>query len=166
VDHLRGDLQRALARNKDDAAPVCAFHRRQVTAGEAHPAQNIDLEEPKPVGVRDLLERLRLKDAEVVDQDVNVGMAANQFLDRRSRPKVPGESNKIAAGFGLELSDRLFHAARRAAGDDDTCSFASKARRYGGANARGAACHKRPFEFEVHADSLSETRLAPIAIKA
>ena len=70
-------------------------------AGETHPAQNIDLKEPKPIGVRDVLERLRLEDAEVVDQDLDVGMAADQFLDRLSRPKVPGESNKIAAGLAL-----------------------------------------------------------------
>jgi hypothetical protein len=126
--------------------------------GEAHPAQNIDLEEAKPVSVRDVLKRLRLKDAEVVDQDLNVGMAANQCLGPRGGPEVPGKSDKIATGLGLELSDRRLDAVRRAARHDDAHSFTSETSGYGGADARGAACHKRPFafEFEVHAGSLSE----------
>jgi uncharacterized protein (DUF302 family) len=79
-------------------------------------------------------------------------------LGPRGGPEVPGKSDKIATGLGLELSDRLLDAVRRAARHGDAGSFTSETRCYGGADARGAACHKRPFafEFEVHAGSLSE----------
>ena len=86
-------------------------------------------------------------------------MAANQFLGRRGRPKVPGESNEIAAGFGLERADRLLDAGRRAARDDDARAFPREARRDGGANPGGAARHQRlfAFEFEIHVGSLRES---------
>ena len=94
-----------------NSAPIRALHRRQVGAGEAHPAHNVDLEEPHPIRVRDVLERLRLKDAHVVDEDVDLGVAANQVLDRLSRPKVACEADHVAAGFTPEalrpLSPRL-----------------------------------------------------------
>ena len=50
-------------------------HARQVVARQAHAAHHVDLEEALPVLVRDLHERLRLEDADVVDQDVGFGTA-------------------------------------------------------------------------------------------
>ena len=135
------------------SAPFGALHRRQKGAGEADAAQDIDLEESHPVGVGDVLEGLRLENPEVVDEDVDFGMAARQILGRPGRPEIAGEADQITAGLGLERGNRLVDVARRAAVDDHAGSLARKVRGDGGANARGAARHQRPLavEFEVHA---------------
>ena len=92
------------------------------------------------------------KNAHVVDEDVDFGMAANQILDRLSRPEVAGEADEIAAGFGFERRDRFLNVSGRAAIDDHPRALASEGRGDGCADARGAARHQRPFavEFEVH----------------
>jgi hypothetical protein len=40
VDHLRGNLDRTLARNKNDAAPVVLLHPGQIVPAQAN-TQNI-----------------------------------------------------------------------------------------------------------------------------
>ena len=81
-------------------------------------------------------------------------MAANQVLDRLSRPEVAGEADEIAVGFGPERRNRFLHVGRRAAVDHDLRALPSKARGDGGANTGGAARHQRSFavEFQVHGD--------------
>ena len=55
----------------------------QVQARQADAAQHVDLEEAQPVVVGDVLERLRLEDAEVVDEDLDAGMPPDERLGRR-----------------------------------------------------------------------------------
>ena len=75
VDHLDRDVHRRLRRDEDDPAPACGLHARQVMARQPHAAHEVDLDHPLPFGVGDLLERARLEDAQIVDQDVEVGKA-------------------------------------------------------------------------------------------
>ena len=61
-------------------------HPGHVVPRQPHAAEHVDLEEPQPVLVGDLLERLRLEDAHVVDEDVHVGSAAtSRRTPRRCR---------------------------------------------------------------------------------
>ena len=66
-------------------------------AGEPDAAHNVDLEEPHPVGVGDLLEGLRLEDPDVVDQDVHVGDLANQILHAVGGGQVGIHARDLAA---------------------------------------------------------------------
>jgi len=156
MDHLRRNLQRALARDEDDPAPIRTLHRRQIGAGEAHPAHDVDLEEAHPIRIRDRLERLRLSHAQVVDQNVDFGMAADQVLDRLSRSEIPGEAEQFAAGFGLERRNRLFDGRRGPAVDDHARALPGEARRDRRADSSGAARHQRPFAFELEVHALSQ----------
>src|SRR6266851_10493162 len=75
MNHLARNLHGALARDEDDAAPIAPPHRRQIEPRQAHPAERVDLEQPEPVRIRDLLEGLRFEDPEVVDEDLDIGEA-------------------------------------------------------------------------------------------
>jgi hypothetical protein len=84
VNHLGRDLDGAFARDEDDPSPVGALHGRQHQAGQADTTKHVDVKESPPVFVRDLLERLRFENPEVVDQDFDIGEAGDQRTRRRS----------------------------------------------------------------------------------
>ena len=76
---------------------------------QAHAAQHVDLEKPQPVGVGDLLERLRLEDAEVVDDDFDVREASRHLVGGRSgRPRSPANVSTVppACAHGPPLASR------------------------------------------------------------
>ena len=115
-------------------------HRRSITAGEAHAAQHIDFEQAQPVAVRDLEERLALVDAEVVDQDVDVGDAR----EHRFRPRGGGAIRSDAIRLGV--ADRVAQPRERcidrglgAAGERDPRTLCGQAMRDGIADATGRA---------------------------
>ena len=45
----------------------------QIMPGQTHPAHHIDFEHPGPVGILDIEKAFRLVDAEIVDEDVDLG---------------------------------------------------------------------------------------------
>jgi hypothetical protein len=53
---------------------------RRIAAGESYAAQDIDLEEAPPILVRDLEERFLLEDADVVDENVDLGNARQERI--------------------------------------------------------------------------------------
>jgi hypothetical protein len=65
MDHLLRDLDCALAgdedEDEDDATPVGLPHRGQIQPGKAYAAQDVYLEKPNPIFVREVLEWLGLK---------------------------------------------------------------------------------------------------------
>ncbi|PYK71280.1 MAG: hypothetical protein DME44_08490, partial [Verrucomicrobia bacterium] len=69
VDHLHRNVDGRLAGNKNDATPVCRFHARQIVAREAHSAHKVCLDNLAPIIIGDLLERLRLVYAHVIDKN-------------------------------------------------------------------------------------------------
>ena len=88
--------------------------------GQPHPAHDVDLEEPQPVVVGDLLERLGLEDAEVVDQDVNVGDLADEIGHALGSGQVGGDSSDLARHRRtFDLLDGFFDTLRRSTVDDD-----------------------------------------------
>lgn len=72
VDHLHRNVQVGLARDEDNAAPIPLQHPRQVEPAQANAAQNVNLEEPQPILIRDLGKRLGLKNAETIHQYVDL----------------------------------------------------------------------------------------------
>ena len=92
-----------------------AFMPAEVGAAQPHAAQDVDLEEAPPVLVGDLLERLRLEDAEVVDQDVDVGKRSRQG---RSTASAVAE----VAGEALDLRARMQGGGMLAHGGVDVAS--------------------------------------------
>src|SRR5262249_26083579 len=79
VDHLHRDLDPTLAADEDHASPATLLHSADVGAAEPDAAQDIHLEEAKPVLVRDLFERLGLEDAKVIDEDVDRGETGGEI---------------------------------------------------------------------------------------
>jgi hypothetical protein len=96
MDHLSWNLQGRFARHKDDAAPVAALHARQVIAAQADSAQHVHFEKTKPIFIRDLLERLGLKDTEIVDENIDCGKLPRCFLNGSGRAEVGGEALNVS----------------------------------------------------------------------
>jgi hypothetical protein len=69
---LTRDVERRLAGDEQHPAPARLGHARRVVAREAHPAQNIHLEQAEPFRIRDLESRLALVDAEIIDKNVHL----------------------------------------------------------------------------------------------
>src|SRR3989441_5210217 len=71
MDHLGGDIDRALAADENNAPPVPLLHAGQIRTAQAHAAEHVDLEEPPPFLVGNIPERLWLENAEVVHENVH-----------------------------------------------------------------------------------------------
>ncbi len=68
-----------LAGDEHDAAPLLALeHPLQIMTRQPDAAHHIDLEHFCPVGILDVEERLGLVDAEIVDEDVDIGELRGQ----------------------------------------------------------------------------------------
>jgi hypothetical protein len=50
-------------------------------ARQAHVAHDVGIEEPLPLGIIDLRERLDAEDAEVIDQDIHLRLCLREMLD-------------------------------------------------------------------------------------
>jgi hypothetical protein len=70
-----------------------------------------------------LFERLGLKDAKIVDQNLDVAIPAHHFLGRCSRAKVTDKPNDSAAGRSRDVGNRLVHASFGAASNNNMCAF-------------------------------------------
>ena len=89
--------------------PSSLEHGRQVGAREAHARHDVGLKEARPVGVRNLLERLGLEDACVVDQDVDPGTAATSA----AQPAAEETSAAIPRTFAPAIGDLISAATVR-----------------------------------------------------
>jgi hypothetical protein len=81
VNHLERGLDGGFAGDKDDTPPIVRQHARQIMARQAHVAHDVDIEEPLPLGIIDLRERLGAEDAEVLDQDIHLRLCLREMLD-------------------------------------------------------------------------------------
>src|SRR6202171_1131831 len=73
VDHLGRDLQGGFTGDENNSAPVSLFHLCQVGAAQSHSRHHVYREEFLPILIGDLLKRLRLENAKVVDQGYYAG---------------------------------------------------------------------------------------------
>jgi len=88
MDHSAWSVDRAFAADEHDPAPAAVLHAGQVHAAESHAAEHIHFEEPPPIVVGNLLERLGLEDSQVVHQDVHRRELRAEQLGRLRRRKV------------------------------------------------------------------------------
>jgi hypothetical protein len=157
VDHLGGNLNAAFARNEDDPAPVGAPHRRQAETGEADTAQHVGGKEPHPVDVGDLGKWRGLEDAEIVDQDFDVGILPHQRLGGIGSGEIAGEPQHVAAGGRADGRHGSVHGGLGAAIDDHPGAFGGEPDGDGVTDSRRAAGDQRQpvLEFHVHQKILS-----------
>src|SRR5271154_6779715 len=92
MNHLHRNLNRAFAADENNPSPRPPLHSGNVIAAEAYPAEHIDLKKPAPIFVGNLFEWLRLKDPEVVDQNVHSRKLLQQSLYLRRLGKIPSKA--------------------------------------------------------------------------
>src|ERR1700688_447781 len=120
MNHLGRNLHRRFAGDKNDSSPVALLHARKMMPAEPHPAHHIDLEKPQPIRIRDFLERLRLKDTEIVDQNIDVRKLLDGLAYAVSRAQVSGKSfGKTATALPAQLRQTLVNPPPRAPVDND-----------------------------------------------
>jgi len=100
--------------------PVALEHAGKVSARQPHARHHIDLEEAAPVLVGDLEEILRLEDAGIVDEDIDIG----QRLDEHGAAFGSRDIGSNAADLGsryrlLDPGDSSVDLLLAAAVDDD-----------------------------------------------
>ncbi len=101
MDHLHRDVDPGLAGQKDNAAPVGGQHGRQVVAGEAHAAHEIDFDDGLPVGVTDCFEGPVLVHPQVVDQDVYYRKGPDGLLGALGLSQVGRQGFEFCLRLGL-----------------------------------------------------------------
>ena len=110
MNHLLRNVQTGFRRNEHDPPPVAPEHAGQVGARQPHPGHHVGLEKPGPVRVLDLKKILRLEDAGVVHQDVDIGHGAHERCAARGRSHVGRNAlNARARQFGPQRLDRRLH---------------------------------------------------------
>src|SRR6266853_3735102 len=92
MDHLGGGIDRALAADETDAAPVPLLHAGQIRTAQAHAAEHVYLEEPPPILIGNILKRLWLENAEVVHENVHEREPLEQRLCRRLCGEIAREA--------------------------------------------------------------------------
>ena len=120
---------------------------------QAHPAHEVDLDHLLPLVVPDLLERARLEDAEIVDQDRDVGEAVDRQLGTLGRAEIRGERLQLCCrmSFG-DGGHRISHAGLGPAVDDHPRTLGGQCLGDGEADARGGAGDERQLagELQIH----------------
>jgi hypothetical protein len=106
------------------------------------------------ISVRDLLERARLVDAQVVDQDVELGEAVQRRLRAVRRGEVGRQRFQPRVGVGrADAADRLVDARLAAAVDDHAGALPGQRLRDGEADPGGRAGDQGQLavQLQVHA---------------
>jgi len=158
------DVHRGLAGDEDNPSPAARQHLRQVIAGEAHAAQDVGLEDSRPLLVGDLIERLGLVDAQVVDQDVDAWHGGDYIEGPFGRCQISGDAANAGGGNAfLDRADRRIDTRGRAAAHDHRGPFARQCHRDRESDpGGGTAGQRRPsIKLQIHGDSpLPMTRAA------
>src|SRR5271170_7429009 len=107
-------------------------------AAETDTAHEVGFDNGKPIVVGDFLEGFRCVNAEVVDEDVDLGKSVGHFRGALGGGKVEREGNqpRLSVG-GRDFFDSLVDAGFGAAIDDDASAFAGQAFGDGETNAGG-----------------------------
>src|SRR5258708_6361778 len=113
MDHLGGGIDRALAADENDAPPVPLLHPGQIRAAQAHAAEHVDLEEPPPILIGNILERAWLEYTKVVHENVHEREPLEQRLCRRRRGEIAREAFNLGVRLGLKASRAISPRRRR-----------------------------------------------------
>src|SRR6185437_15653030 len=73
VDHFRWNLHGGFAGHEKDAAPIFFAHPGKIMPAETRAAEHVDLENPPPGVVCNLIERFRLENSKAVDENIDAG---------------------------------------------------------------------------------------------
>src|SRR5690242_14508513 len=90
-------------------------------AAETDPAHDVRRKKAKPIGNRNLLNWLRLEDAEVVNQDVCLWNLPNEFFDTVRSREIRGHTARIC--LDADALDSFIHALLCAPVNDHRCSL-------------------------------------------
>ena len=154
VNHLGGGVDPRFAGDEHDPAPAGGGHLGQIEAAQAHAAEHVDLEEPRPVGVRDVRERLGLEDAEVVNEHIDGGHLLDECLHPIGRAQVGRDAADFGpdAEFGFQTCDGFIHAGLGATVDNDLRALARQCQRDAVSDARGRTADECLLsgELQVH----------------
>lgn len=124
VDHVGRDLDAGFTADEDHAAPVAFLHRGQVAARQAHPAHHVDVEVALPVGIGDVAERLAFEDAQIADEDVDLGKALRDLLRTPCRRQIADEGLDLGVRSDRpDTGDSVGDCRCLAAIDDDARAF-------------------------------------------
>jgi len=92
VNHFRRNLHCGLARDEKNASPISLLHARQIGAAQPNAAHDVHFKKAKPVLVGNLLKSLRLKDPEVVHENLNVRELLYCHANAIGVPKIRRQS--------------------------------------------------------------------------
>ena len=138
MDHFGRDVQCRFAGDELDPAPAALLHAAGIVAGQAHAAEQVDLQHRLPLGIVDLEERHRAVDAQVVDQDVDLRARGSQRGGALGRTGIGNHTGgRRRTGLLIDLLQRRFHALRAAPADGDRCPGLTQANGDCQANALG-----------------------------
>ena len=105
MDHLGRDVERRFRRDEDDASPIALQHALQIGARHAHAGHDIDLEETVPILVADLEKVLRLEDAGIVDENVDLGKRSDHGVTAVDLSDIAGDTVQPGRGNCLLQTD-------------------------------------------------------------
>src|SRR3954468_10939775 len=93
-------------------------------AAQPDTAEHVDLEKPQPVCIFDCFERLRLKDPNIVHEDIHIRKLADGFTYAVSRTQV---GSKTRCGLvRSQFCERCVNTLLRPAIDDQVRAFVDK----------------------------------------
>ncbi len=132
-----------------------SFHPREIMTAQPHAAQHIHLEEAEPVFIRNLFKSLRLEDAHVVDEDIDVREPSHRLGNSVGSSKVRGEAYGIGscADRRRELCQGRVDALLGPTVDDDSASLARQrfGNRVSDASGRTANERELTLQLKIHA---------------
>ena len=153
MDHLARNVQSGFARDEEDASPFALRHRARIVTRESNARKHVDLEVAQPLGVRDIEERHAGIDAEVIDEDVDLGDAREHGLRAFGARAVRSDTLRDNLRQVLaQAPEGGVDRGLRAPGDRDVRAFSGKPSCNRIADASGRAGDQRlsSFESKVH----------------
>ena len=141
MNHLRGNLKGRFTRYENDTPPIALLHFRKIRATQADAGHDINCEEFLPICIRNLLERLWLKNPCVIDENVDAWELANHFVASFCTSEIGRDPTQIRGAEplrnpGNRFTDMLVGAAidndfgtfRREAGCDREADASGRSR--------------------------------------
>jgi len=156
MHHLLRNENRGFAGDEHDAAPVLRIeHALQIVPRQPHPAHDVDFEHFGPVVILDIEEGFGLVDAEIVDQNVDLGELRHQSGAAFGVAEIEHRRMRPGGRYSLfDLRDGLGDRGGFAAVDDDFRAHVRQPGDGGEPDAAGRAGDQRALSGEVDVHSI------------
>src|SRR5947208_10037946 len=120
MDHLQRNVDGGLAGDENDATPIGRFHPQQIMTRQAHAAHKVYLDNCVPIIIGDLLERLRLVYAHVIDKNIDVRRSLDAFGNSVRRGEIYGDAADFrVANLFPDIFSRVVDSLLSTASDND-----------------------------------------------